>query len=70
MKQLNIGVLQQHNTAQTDDNRRRLAQGIERQLLRRLHAHRVVRIDPGQLAGDHTDGHIDTTVRDAPGNTL
>ena len=30
MKQLNIGVLQQHNTAQTDDNRRRLAQGIER----------------------------------------
>ena len=30
MKQLNIGVLQQHNTAQTDDNRRRLAQSIER----------------------------------------
>ncbi len=30
MKQLNIGVLQQHNTAQADDNRRRLAQGIER----------------------------------------
>ena len=30
MKQLNIGVLQQHNTAQTDDNRRRLDQGIER----------------------------------------
>ena len=30
MKRLNIGVLQQHNTAQTDDNRRRLAQGIER----------------------------------------
>lgn len=30
MKQLNIGVLQQHNTAQPDDNRRRLAQGIER----------------------------------------
>ena len=30
MKQLNIGVLQQHNTAQTDDNRWRLAQGIER----------------------------------------
>lgn len=30
MKQLNIGVLQQHNTAQTDDNRRRLALGIER----------------------------------------
>ena len=30
MKQLNIGVLQQHNTAQTDGNRQRLAQGIER----------------------------------------
>ncbi len=44
--------------------------GIERRLLQRLHAHRVVWIDHGQLAGDDTDGHIDTTVRVAPGNTL
>ena len=31
---------------------------------------RVVWLDYGQLAGDDTDGHIDTIVRIAPNNTL
>ena len=35
-----------------------------------LGADRVVWIDHGQLAGDDTDGHIDTLVRVAPGDTL
>ena len=43
---------------------------IETQLCHRLHAHRVVWIDHGQLIGDDTDGHIDTTVRVAPDDTL
>ena len=43
---------------------------IERQLLRRLHARRVVWLDHGILSGDDTDGHIDTIVRCAPGDTL
>ena len=29
MKQLNVGIIQQHNTADRDDNRRRLAEGIK-----------------------------------------
>lgn len=43
---------------------------IEQQLLTRLNAKRVVWIDHGALVGDDTDGHIDTTVRIAPDNTL
>lgn len=43
---------------------------IEEQLKRRLHADRVVWLDYGSLAGDDTDGHIDTLVRIAPHNTL
>ena len=31
---------------------------------------RVIWLDYGQLAGDDTDGHIDTIVRIAPNNTL
>lgn len=43
---------------------------IERELMRRLHATRVVWIDHGNLTGDDTDGHIDTLVRVAPDDTL
>lgn len=43
---------------------------IEQQLMHRLHAQRVVWLDHGQLAGDDTDGHIDTIVRTAPDDTL
>lgn len=43
---------------------------IERQLKCRLHAERVVWIDHGSLAGDDTDGHVDTLVRMAPNDTL
>ena len=44
--------------------------GIEVQLLRRLHAKRIVWLDHGNLIGDDTDGHIDTIVRCAPDDTL
>lgn len=43
---------------------------IERELMRRLHARRIVWLDHGNLVGDDTDGHIDTTVRIAPADTL
>ncbi|MBO4850994.1 MAG: agmatine deiminase family protein [Prevotella sp.] len=43
---------------------------IEGQLLQRLHAQRVVWLEHGILAGDDTDGHIDTIVRCAPDDTL
>lgn len=43
---------------------------IETELKRRLHAHRIVWIDHGNLTGDDTDGHIDTLVRVAPDDTL
>lgn len=43
---------------------------IEVKLLEMLHAKRVVWLDYGSLVGDDTDGHIDTTVRVAPNNTL
>ena len=43
---------------------------IEDELLRRLHAKRVIWLDHGQLIGDDTDGHIDTIVRFAPDDTL
>lgn len=45
-------------------------QEIERKLLDRLHADRILWIDYGKLVGDDTDGHIDTTVRFAPDDTL
>lgn len=44
--------------------------GIEVQLLRRLHARRIIWLNHGHLTGDDTDGHIDTIVRCAPGDTL
>lgn len=43
---------------------------IERTLLARLGAKRVVWLHHGSLIGDDTDGHIDTTVRTAPNDTL
>lgn len=45
-------------------------QEIEERLKKDLHADRIVWIDHGQLTGDDTDGHIDTLVRTAPGDTL
>ena len=43
---------------------------IEERLLKTLHAVRIVWIEHGKLEGDDTDGHIDTTVRLAPDDTL
>lgn len=43
---------------------------IETELMRRLHARRIVWLDHGNLIGDDTDGHIDTIVRIAPADTL
>ena len=43
---------------------------IEHELKRRLHADRIVWLDHGHLAGDDTDGHIDTLVRICPEDTL
>lgn len=45
-------------------------QDIEKELLRRLRADRIVWLDHGNLSGDDTDGHIDTIVRVAPDDTL
>ena len=42
----------------------------EAELKRRLRVERIVWIDHGLLTGDDTDGHIDTLVRIAPGDTL
>lgn len=44
--------------------------GIEAELKRRLRADRVLWVDYGHLTGDDTDGHVDTLVRFAPGDTL
>lgn len=45
-------------------------QQIEQRLKNTLRADRILWIDHGNLAGDDTDGHIDTLVRLAPDNTL
>lgn len=45
-------------------------QTITEQLKLRLHAHRILWLDHGNLIGDDTDGHIDTIVRMAPDDTL
>ena len=45
-------------------------QQIESRLKRDLHAERILWIDHGWLAGDDTDGHIDTLVRICPDDTL
>ncbi len=43
---------------------------IEAELLRRLHARKVLWLNHGALIGDDTDGHIDTLCRLAPQNTI
>lgn len=43
---------------------------IAQRLMSELCADRVVWLDHGCLTGDDTDGHIDTTVRTAPDDTL
>lgn len=45
-------------------------QEIEQELLYRLKAKRIVWLHYGSLIGDDTDGHIDTTVRIAPDDTI
>ena len=45
-------------------------QQIEDRLKQELHAERILWIDHGSLAGDDTDGHIDTLVRICPDDTL
>lgn len=45
-------------------------QDIEHQLLKKLHAQRILWVNHGTLVGDDTDGHIDTIVRFAPNDTL
>lgn len=43
---------------------------IERQLLSRLNARKILWLDYGELIGDDTDGHIDTLCRLAPDNVI
>ena len=43
---------------------------VEQELLLRLKAKRIIWLQHGALAGDDTDGHIDTTVRIAPDDTI
>lgn len=43
---------------------------IESQLLKRLHARKILWLDVEPLAGDDTDGHVDTICRLAPNNTI
>jgi len=43
---------------------------IDQELRFRLKAKRIVWLHHGALVGDDTDGHIDTTVRIAPDNTI
>lgn len=43
---------------------------IERELLRRLRARKVLWLDAEPLPGDDTDGHIDTLARMAPDNAI
>ena len=43
---------------------------VEQELLLRLKAKRIVWLQHGALEGDDTDGHIDTTVRIAPEDTI
>lgn len=50
-----------HNTSKED---------VERELLSRLKAKRVLWLDHGYLAGDDTDSHIDTLARLCPNDTI
>ncbi len=43
---------------------------VEAVILKRLHARKMLWIKNGGLAGDDTDGHVDTLCRLAPGNSI
>lgn len=43
---------------------------VELEVLTRLHGRKLLWLEHGSLAGDDTDGHIDTLCRLAPGNTI
>lgn len=43
---------------------------IEQELVKHLHAQRILWLDHGQLEGDDTDAHIDTLARFAPDDTI
>ncbi len=43
---------------------------IDRKLRETLRADRIIWLEHGQLAGDDTDGHIDTIVRPCPDDTI
>jgi len=43
---------------------------IEKELLKRLRARKVLWLDCDPLPGDDTDGHVDTLARLAPGNSI
>lgn len=43
---------------------------MEREMLQRLGADKVLWLEHGSLSGDDTDGHIDTLCRLAPGNSI
>ena len=45
-------------------------QEVETYLLHKLHAHRLLWLDHGYLAGDDTDSHIDTLARLCPNHTI
>lgn len=53
-----------------DRNQPMTQEDIERELKTALCADRVLWLSHGNLVGDDTDGHIDTIVRFAPGDTL
>lgn len=54
----------------TDTRNRVDRAGCEAYLAEALGAHHVLWLDHGALAGDDTDGHIDTLARLAPGDTI
>lgn len=64
------GTIMTSSKCQLKRNRPLTIKAIEEQLKTSFRAKRVIWIKHGLLAGDDTDGHIDTIVRMAPKDTL